>query len=49
MSKVFGLAKGVVSEAQQQVRQAIERWPDYAEQACVEEKQMLRVEKILQV
>ena len=49
MSKVFGLSKGVVTEVVQQVRQALEQWPEYAEQAGVDEEQMQRVSKVFQV
>lgn len=49
MSKVFGLPKGVVSEAAQQVLEAIEFWPDYAEQAELDQEQMLRVGQVFQI
>lgn len=49
MGKIFGLPKGVVTEVAQQVREAIEQWPDYAEQAGVDEEQMQRVGQVFQV
>jgi len=49
MGKIFGLPKDTVNTAAQQVREAIQQWPDYAEQAGVDEEQALRVQKVFQI
>lgn len=43
--RIFGLPKGVVSAVAQQIREAVERWPDYAQQAGVDEQQSRRVQQ----
>ena len=49
MGRIFGLPKDAVSAAAQQVREAVEQWSSYAEQAGVDEEQMQRVGKVFQV
>lgn len=49
MGKIFGLPKDAVSAAAQQVCEAIEQWPSYAEQAEVDKEQMQRVQAVFQI
>lgn len=49
MGRIFGLPKDAVSAAAQQVREAVEQWSSYAEQAGVDEEQMQRVGKVFQI
>ena len=49
MGRIFGLPKDAVSAAAQQVREAVEQWSSYAEQAGVDEEQALRIQQVFQL
>lgn len=44
--QIFGLPKSTVSAVAQQVREAIEQWPSYAEQAGVDEEEAQKVSRV---